>query len=70
MTVMRTGLQLHLTMDRVKGTTEKLLDGLKERGVKATFLVGEKIEDNRELVAENVCGGASDWQSYIYPCTA
>ena len=35
-----------------KGTTEKLLDGLKERGVKATFfLVGEKIEDNRELVA-------------------
>lgn len=34
-----------------KGTTEKLLDGLKERGVKATFfLVGEKIEDNRELV--------------------
>ena len=25
-----------------KGTTEKLLDGLKERGVKATFLVSEK----------------------------
>lgn len=34
-----------------KGTTEKLLDGLKERGIKATFfLVGEKIEENKELV--------------------
>ena len=35
-----------------KSTTEKLLDGLKERGVKATFfLVGNKVEDNQELVA-------------------
>lgn len=34
-----------------KNTTEKLLDGLKERGVTATFfLVGEKIEENKELV--------------------
>lgn len=41
-----------------KGTTEKLLDGLKERGVKATFfLVGEKIEDNRELVARMYAEG-------------
>ena len=31
--------------------TEKLLDGLKERGVKATFfLIGESIEGNEELV--------------------
>lgn len=35
-----------------QSTTEKLLDGLKERGVKATFfLVGSKVEDNQELVA-------------------
>lgn len=34
-----------------KSTTDKLLDGLKERGVKATFfLVGSKVEDNQELV--------------------
>lgn len=32
-------------------TTEKLLDGLKERGVKATFfLIGESIEGNEDLV--------------------
>ncbi len=31
--------------------TEKLLDGLKERGVKATFfIIGEKIEGNEELL--------------------
>ena len=43
-----------------KGTTEKLLDGLKERGVKATFfLVGEKIEDNRELVARMYAEGTN-----------
>lgn len=35
-----------------QSTTGKLLDGLKERGVKATFfLVGEKVEDNQEIVA-------------------
>lgn len=34
-----------------KQYTEKLLDGLKERGVKATFfLIGESIEGNEELV--------------------
>ena len=32
-------------------TTEKLLDGLKERGASATFfLIGEQIEENRDLV--------------------
>lgn len=35
-----------------QSTTSKLLDGLKERGVKATFfLVGNKVEDNQELIA-------------------
>jgi len=34
-----------------RGTTDRLLDGLKERGVKATFfLVGQQIEDNADLV--------------------
>ena len=34
-----------------KGTTDRLLDGLKERGASATFfLVGEEIEGNEELV--------------------
>ncbi len=34
-----------------KSTTEKLLDGLKERGVPATFfLVGKNIEGNEQLV--------------------
>ena len=33
-------------------TTERLLDGLKERGAKATFfLIGQQIEDNAALVA-------------------
>ncbi|MGN0375096.1 MAG: polysaccharide deacetylase family protein, partial [Butyrivibrio sp.] len=33
------------------GTTWRLLEGLKERGVKATFfLVGERIEDNEDIV--------------------
>lgn len=32
-------------------TTVALLDGLKERGVKATFfLIGEQIEDNRDVI--------------------
>ena len=32
-------------------TTEKLLDGLKERGASATFfLIGEQVEENRDLV--------------------
>ena len=32
-------------------TTEKLLDGLRERGASATFfLIGEQIEENRDLV--------------------
>lgn len=32
-------------------TTPRLLDGLKERGAKATFfLIGEKIEENQDLV--------------------
>ena len=35
-----------------RGTTERLLDGLKERGAKATFfLIGQQIEDNAALVA-------------------
>ena len=35
-----------------RGTTECLLDGLKERGAKATFfLIGQQIEDNAALVA-------------------
>ena len=34
-----------------KSTTERLLDGLKERGAKATFfLIGEQIEANADLV--------------------
>lgn len=34
------------------GTTDRLLDGLKERGATATFfLIGEQIEDNAALVA-------------------
>lgn len=33
-------------------TTERLLDGLKERGASATFfLIGQQIEDNADLVA-------------------
>ena len=35
-----------------RGTTERLMDGLKERGAKATFfLMGQQIEDNAALVA-------------------
>ena len=35
-----------------RGTTERLLDGLKERGAKATFfLIGQQIEDNADLVS-------------------
>jgi len=35
-----------------QGTTDRLLDGLKERGVKATFfLIGQQIEANAGLVA-------------------
>lgn len=35
-----------------RGTTDRLLDGLKERGAAATFfLIGEQIEDNADLVA-------------------
>ena len=34
-----------------RGTTDRLLDGLKERGTKATFfLIGEQIEANADLV--------------------
>ena len=34
-----------------RGTTDRLLDGLKERGAKATFfLIGQQIEDNADLV--------------------
>ena len=34
-----------------EGTTDRLLDGLKERGASATFfLVGERVEANKELV--------------------
>ena len=34
-----------------RSTTERLLDGLKERGAKATFfLIGQQIEDNAALV--------------------
>ncbi len=35
-----------------RGTTDRLLDGLKERGAKATFfLIGKQIGDNSDLVA-------------------
>ena len=35
-----------------RATTERLLDGLKERGAKATFfLIGQQVEDNASLVA-------------------
>lgn len=35
-----------------RGTTDRLLDGLKERGASATFfLIGQQIEDNADLVA-------------------
>lgn len=35
-----------------RSTTSRLLDGLKERGAKATFfLIGQQIEDNADLVA-------------------
>lgn len=35
-----------------RGTTDRLLDGLKERGARATFfLIGQQIEDNADLVA-------------------
>lgn len=34
-----------------RGTTDRLLDGLKERGASATFfLIGQQIEDNADLV--------------------
>lgn len=34
-----------------RGTTDRLLDGLKERGAAATFfLIGQQIEDNADLV--------------------
>lgn len=34
-----------------RGTTDRLLDGLKERGARATFfLIGEQIENNADLV--------------------
>lgn len=34
-----------------RGTTDRLLDGLKERGARATFfLIGQQIEDNADLV--------------------
>lgn len=40
------------------GTTERLLDGLKERGASATFfLIGEQLEDNRDLVARMAAEG-------------
>lgn len=35
-----------------RGTTDRLLDGLKERGIKATFfLIGSRIQDHADLVA-------------------
>lgn len=35
-----------------RGSTDRLLDGLRERGVNATFfLIGEQIAENRDLVA-------------------
>ena len=40
------------------GTTDVLLDGLKERGVKATFfLIGRQIEENRDIVARMAADG-------------
>ena len=34
-----------------RGTTDRLLDGLRERGAKATFfLIGQQIEDNADIV--------------------
>ena len=42
-------------------STQRLLDGLKERNVKATFfLVGKNIEGNEDVIK----------QSYLYPCSA
>lgn len=41
-----------------RGTTDVLLDGLKERGVSATFfLVGSQIAENRDLVARMAAEG-------------
>ncbi|WP_455582134.1 polysaccharide deacetylase family protein [Dysosmobacter sp.] len=40
------------------GTTDRLLDGLKERGASATFfLVGERVAENRQLVERMAAEG-------------
>lgn len=40
------------------GTTDVLLEGLKERGVKATFfLIGMQIKDNKDIVAQMYADG-------------
>lgn len=49
--------------------TEMLLDGLKERGICATFfLIGKNIEGNEEIVQRMQKEGASHWQSYLSSC--
>ena len=48
------------------GTTDVLLDGLKERGVRATFfLIGKQIDENRGHCGPHGRRGPSDWQPHI-----
>ena len=47
--------------------TKKLLDGLRKRGVKATFfLIGENIEGNEELVKQ--IGMIASSQYFMFSC--
>lgn len=51
--VNQTGKLIALTFDDgpKAGTTDVLLDGLKERGVKATFfLIGMQVEENKDII--------------------
>ena len=50
-----------------RSTTTALLDGLAERGVKATFfLIGAQVEDNRDVVRRM----PSDRHPHLRPCAA
>mgnify|MGYP000482481461 CR=1 FL=1 len=50
--------------------TEKLLDGLKERNVRATFfLMGQNIEGNEEIV-KRMKQRPFDWKPQLQPCAA
>ena len=45
-----------------RNTTERLLDGLQERGASATFfLIGKQIEGNEDLVRRMQLGGGPYW---------